>query len=300
MGSKKKQKYTLELVKEEKIYNLLTEWDESDRLEASGVLFQDSYFYVIFDNLSKIAKIASDISRSDDNKLLSCNRVNDYGGFEDITSNHYQQIFYVSIEALPHEDGGYKAKIQEYDCEFNRCIESNWVDFTFESENKGFEGLQYVYQDGNEYLLALCEGNRCKGGKKGRKPGGGRIQVLQKAADHWKKIETIKIPKAVQFEDYSALSIMDNRVAVVSQASSKLWLGKFRDSGWDFVDDGKIYQFPKNEQGKTIYCNVEGVSWIYSNKIVVVSDKRKSGEQSKRCRQKDQSIHIFNIPGHEN
>jgi len=70
--------------------------------------------------------------------------------------------------------GNYKAKIKEYDDDFN-CLESHWVDFKIKKENKGFEGLACWNLDGNEYLLALCEGN------KGGKPGGGRIQIIQKA-----------------------------------------------------------------------------------------------------------------------
>jgi hypothetical protein len=47
--------------------------------------------------------------------------------------------------------------------------------------------------------------------------------------------------------------------------------------------------------GQMIYCTIEGVSWITPNRIVVVSDKAES-KQGKWCRDKDQSIHIFEIP----
>jgi hypothetical protein len=52
----------------------------------------------------------------------------------------------------------------------------------------------------------------------------------------------------------------------------------------------------RDEAGRTIYCNIEGVAWIAPRQIVVVSDKCKPGEQSKFCEAKDQSIHIFDIP----
>jgi hypothetical protein len=83
---------------------------------------------------------------------------------------------------------------------------------------------------------------------------------------------------------------------VVSQITSALWIGAFREDGWGLVDDGVIYLFPRNESGETIYCNIEGVSWITPRQIVVVSDKSKPGKQSELCRQRDQSIHIFDIP----
>jgi len=37
------------------------------------------------------------------------------------------------------------------------------------------------------------------------------------------------------------------------------------------------------------------VSWIAPDRVVMVSDKAKP-EQDRRCRAKDQSIHIFRIP----
>jgi hypothetical protein len=44
---------------------------------------------------------------------------------------------------------------------------------------------------------------------------------------------------------------------------------------------------------------VEGVSWVSADRVVVVvSDRAKpDGRQDERCRAKDQSIHVFAIPG---
>ena len=285
---------TLELVVEDKIDNLLTEDNIPKRLEASGVFFLNGYFYVIFDNLRQIAKIKKDLSDIRENSLFPITKTKNKDGFEDITYNHSQQKFYLIVEALAQKKDIYQAKIEEYDRNFN-FLDSNWIDFTFENKNKGFEGLEYIQKDGQEYLLALCEGNKCHGGKKGRKPGGGRIQVLQKKEKYWQKIQTIKLPKSVEFEDYSAISLENNRLAIISQASARLWIGTFRDEEWEFVDKGVIYAFPTNEEGKIIYCNVEGICWLNPNQIVVVSDKCKTSEQPKRCKKKDQSIHIFNI-----
>ena len=291
MDSAKSSTVTLELVEEKKISDLLTEDNIPEKLEASGVFFLNDYFYVIFDNLRQVAKIKKDLNNTDENCLISVEREKIEDGFEDITYNSSNPKFYLVIEALEQKKDIYKAQIEEYDRNFN-FVSSNWVDFTFESENKGFEGLECVEKNGQEYLLALCEGNKCKGGKKGREPGGGRIQVLQKKEKFWEKIETIKLTKSVQFEDYSAISLENNRLAVISQASAKLWIGTFQNDKWDFVDEGVVYTFPTNEEGEIIYCNVEGVCWLAPNQIVVVSDKYKTKKQPKRCQSKDQSIHI--------
>ena len=285
----------LELVAEDKVANLLTVENVPERLEASGVFFFDGFFYLIFDNVRRIAKIKKDLKNIQDNCLFSVKEEQFKDAFEDVTYNYQKQKFYLLVEASEQEKGIYQARIEEYDRYFN-FLETNWVDFSFKSKNKGFEGLEYVEKNGKEYLLAMCEGNKCQGGKKGRKPGGGRIKVLQKKENSWKKIQTIKLPKSVQFEDYSAISLEHNRLAVISQASAKLWIGTFQDNEWDFVDEGVIYVFPTNKKKKIIYCNVEGICWLNPNQIVVVSDKCKTSTQPKRCQQKEQSIHIFNIP----
>jgi hypothetical protein len=216
-------------------------------------------------------------------------------GFEDLTYHERAHRFLIIIESLICEDGVYRPKIEEYTGDF--CyLENNWVDFALERANRGIEGLVYVHREGRDYVLGLCEGNRCQGGKKGRKPGGGRIQIFEQGAERWEHRGTIKLPKTVRFKDYASLDLDGHRLAVVSQTSSALWIGEFKEDGWDFVDDGLLYQFPRDEEGKILYCNIEGVSWISSRRIVVVSDKRKPGEQAKRCARKDQSIHLFDIP----
>ena len=288
-----KQIPTLELLKEYKIYELLPAGSVDDRLEASGVCLKQGHFYVIFDNSPHIARLDTELTPGHSDNVLLQQR-GESAGFEDVTYHEADRRFYIILEALIYDDHSYKPNIEEYDDNF-RFISNRWVDFTLESENKGLEGLTYLKRNGEDYILGLCEGNKCKSGKKGRKPGGGRIQVFQKGDEQWDHKGTIKLPKAVEFEDYASLDVENNRLAVVSQSTSTLWIGTFAEEGWEFLDDGIIYQFPKNDAGETVYCNIEGVSWITPSQIVVVSDKCKSGDQPKVCRQKDQSIHIFNI-----
>ena len=289
-----KNTQVLKLVAEDKLSNLLIGDNIPKRLEASGVFFLDNFFYLIFDNLRQIAKIKRDLTDLQENSLFSIKRKKNQEAFEDITYNHQKPKFYLVVEASKLKKGIYQAQIEEYDRHFN-FLASNLVNFNFESQNKGFEGLQWVEKQGREYLLAMCEGNKCQGGKKGRKPGGGRIQILQKKENCWEKIQTIKLPKSVEFEDYSAISLENNRLAVISQASAKLWLGTFQNDTWDFIDEGVVYAFPTNKEGKIIYCNVEGICWLNHHQIVVVSDKCKTSKQPKRCKGKDQSVHIFHI-----
>jgi hypothetical protein len=106
----------------------------------------------------------------------------------------------------------------------------------------------------------------------------------------------IRLPRTLRFEDYSSIAADGDRLAVVSQVNSALWVGSLAPSSWDIVDEGITYTFPRTADGQVIYCNIEGVSWTDSNRIVVVSDKAKS-KQEELGREKDQSIHIFEIPG---
>lgn len=68
-------------------------------------------------------------------------------------------------------------------------------------------------------------------------------------------------------------------------------------SGWELTDPGGVWAFPPNAAGRTVSCNVEGVWWVSADRRVVVSDRAKRASQGDRCRAKDQSIHVFTIPG---
>jgi hypothetical protein len=87
------------------------------------------------------------------------------------------------------------------------------------------------------------------------------------------------------------------RVAIVSQVNSMLWVGRFDEGGWKWRDAGQLFEFPRSKDGAVQYGNVEGVGWLSATRIVVVSDRRKKKEQpDKGLAEKDQSIHIFDIP----
>ncbi len=283
----------LRLVRERKIYELIG-GKARDRLEASGVCCHDGRFYVIFDNSPHIGRLDYSLDpKHPENRLLR--QRGESAGFEDVTFHEKKRRFLIIIEAVPFDSACYKPVIEEYDDEF-RYLESNWADFPLEGENKGIEGLTYLRRNDRDYVLGLCEGNDCKSGAAGRKPGAGRIQVFLKGNGQWDHIGTVELPPSVQFVDYASLRVDGQRIAVVSQVSSKLWIGKLHQRDFRFVDDGQIYRFPRSPKGKILYCNIEGVDWMSANRIVVVSDKTKPGSQRKKCFERDQSIHIFDIP----
>jgi hypothetical protein len=287
----------LTLVSEAKIHDLMECDQPSRRWEASGVLVKDGNFFVVFDDRTEIGRFANDLQRDKANGLFGIAHAK--FGYEGIAYNADKQRFYLLVESRKHARGCYQALIVEYDDHF-KYLKERPADFTFKSSNKGFEAVAHVRRNGQDYLLALCEGNKCKCGSKGRKPGGGRVQVFEKKKRRWAHSATIGLPSDLPFVDYSGMSIDRGRVAIVSQVNSMLWVGQFDEAGWMWRDDGQLFEFPRFDDGSIRYGNIEGVAWISPSRIVTVSDRRKKRNQpDKRLSEKDQSVHIFDVPSSE-
>ena len=262
-------------------------------LEASGVIAKGADYYVIFDNIRRIARIHRSLEPGSKRHRGSGGSAKAKDTKTSPSADHTRR-FYLLIEAEKHPDGTYKALIDECD-ESAQYKTRRWVDVAFEKRNTGFEGLSAVRWRGQDYLLALCEGNRCRGGRAGRKPGGGRIHLLQRSGTLWKPVARIKLPKTVKFEDYSAVALRGRRIAVLSQQSSRLWIGTLRFGDWTIADEGNTYEFPRTKKGKIEYATLEGLCWLTDRSFVCVSDLSKP-HSKKRHRKTDQSIHVFKLP----
>lgn len=289
----------LRLVAEARVADLIGDAG-GRRLEASGVVAVRGQFYVIFDNAPDIGRLDAALAPGDGNLLVSQEERDGDLGFEDIAYDPDGDRFFLLVEAARRDDE-LMARVHEHDGSlvYRR---SDWLDVPLRRRNKGLEGLTFVRRNGDAHLLGMCEGNRCRDGDAGRRPGGGRIHLFTERAaqdpepvTRWERAATIRLPETVWFEDFSSLSMMGDRVAVVSQSSSALWVGTFRTSGWELDGEGRIHRFPRDDEGRATYCNVEGVSWVGPDRVVVVSDKAKA-TQGQRCRAKDQSIHVFDVP----
>ena len=256
-------------VEDHKIRELLRSKDKQKRLEASGVCIKNGFYYVIFDNLHEVAEIKELAKDSPNNLLIDTYGLDhhDYEGYEDITCNLQTGDFYLLIEAQQDNkrDGKWKSRIIQCNTELKQCNPS-WVDAEIKVRgkdyNKGLEGLSWVNRDGTDFLLLLHEKT-------------GVIYLCKQGSKEWEREGRLDIPASVQFEDYSCLDIKDNLIAVASQESAKLWVGQLNDSISGFVDEGTVYTFPD------YYCNMEGVAWVSSSRIVTVSDKAK--QRAIRC-----------------
>lgn len=280
----------LTILNEVKFKKIINSKNKMDKYEASGVSFVNGKFYVVFDNNSQVARVNAKLTKA---KLLGKERKKI--GYEGISHDHVNKEFYLIEESLEHK-GDWNARQSVSDETFAVTAKEAWLDFAFESDNKGFEGLTVLTTKGTTYLLALCEGNSCKAGRKGQEPGGGTIQVFEKKKKKWKRTRSIKLPESLRFVDYSGLDISAENIMVVSsQESSALWVAPLDVTTWKVLGNGKVYTFPKNKKGATAYCNVEGVSWIDAHRLVVVSDAKKKS-QPNTCQKQEQSIHLLSLP----
>jgi hypothetical protein len=187
------------------------------------------------------------------------------------------------------------------------------TEFEFEGTSKGFEGGIAVRDLNNQLVvLGLCEGNHCSEKNKKDRGNGRLVAMTRKTLDEdgtceWKTLRVIHIPESADFEDYSAITMdAKGRVAIIaSQEDSQIWignlLGQTPEGLWNIaemefdVDINEKLNFPKNDMCMTVYCNIEGIHWINDEKLLAVSDKKKSSQDS-RCSEKDQSVHVFELP----
>ena len=296
MGTRPATVPELRLLAEAPVRDLLPDGG-SPRGEASGVLALDEKLLVIFDDSTVIGVIGADLTRVDGNHTvgpvpLSAGGRHAGRGYEDIARDAATGHLYLLVEAL-RRGNRFQARVEELDGDFRRRSQA-WLDFTLEEENKGMEGLTCARRDGELYLLALCEGNRCRGGSAGEQPGGGRIQLFRTGHGTHPHAGTIKLPPQLWFTDYSSVAVHGDRIAVISQRSSALWVGAFTPGSWDLADVGATYEFPRDPDGHVVYGTVEGVSWLDDDHVVVVSDRADRTEP--RWRTKHRSVHIFTIP----
>jgi len=276
----------LEVIREEKLYRLLPGGKPSSRLEASGVaLADDTTALIVFDNLNAIARVDLSLKRKPTNRLLPAPSLG--LGFEDIAIEQNVGRVLCLIEALKDFNGALRGFVAEYEADGGRFVRCMPLPTALAGANKGFEGLAHARIGGRELLYALHEAHH---GTKGDRRG--RIDVFARKRDGgWKPSRSIRLPKDADLEDYAALAYRDDRLAIVSQASARVWVARIDPETLEVVPRSSArYSFPSKHYG-----NVEGIAWLASDTLVAVSDRRKS-DQPKRCAEKDQSIHVFRIP----
>ena len=272
----------LEIIREEKLFRLLPGRTKRSRLEASGVaLVDDKTALVVFDNLNHVARIDLSLKRQPSNTLLPAPSLG--LGFEDIGIDQRARRVFCLVESMEDCDGLLHGLVAEYD-QGGRFIRCSRLPARLLKANKGFEGIEHEWRRGREYLYVLYEA--------AHKSGKARIEVFVRARDGgWKPSHRIQLPKEAKFEDFAAISYRYRKLAVVSQASARVWVAHIDEKARAVVPGSQtVYRFPNKRYG-----NVEGIAWLAPDTLVAVSDRKKK-RQPDRCSDKDQSIHLFRIP----
>lgn len=263
--------------------------DALDHYEASGLLLRDDRLYVAMDNTFALAVVSAD--------LLSGSLVGRLDG-----PSQYEAVAGCpgaasSLCVLEETDGQLTPRGAVVQMAADGTdLGTLTTDVPFTNANRGFEGLALVQSPEGERLLALCEGNHCLDDVDSE--GFGQIHVMAASGTMLSSVASLAVPPRARFHDFADLGVRrrpdgDYDVAIVSQLSSALWLGRLNTTTWQFADEGVVYGFPRTSAGLAQYCNVEGVAFLGENKVVVASDK---SDGMPPCNDKDESLSIFILP----
>jgi len=245
-----------------------------ERREASGVLVRDGLLFVICDNTGSVALLDPELALPGPHREIPLRGGRGHG-YEDIAADPATGRLFVLVETLP--DGPpYHALVEEYDDRY-QLVAAKILDVPLEKANKGVEGLAVVRHDDRTHLLGLCEA------------GGARLPVFTEADDRWERIATIRL--SMPFDDYAGVTVAGDRIAVVSQESSALWLGRLDPRTWT-VDEGVVHEFPRDRDGKPKFTAVEGVAFLRPGQIVVATDRTRGRPHNGT----EQSVAVFDLP----
>jgi len=288
---------------------------------TNDILWYALQAYAVMDNSWSLYRFNVDLERRNEQNERYGDPEREAGnesGYEALF--HYGETYYIVRESVLHDElQSYHAIIEEIDLHRHRDVSEQFTinrkcrtEFQFEGDSKGFEGVWAIHDiEGEFYLLALCEGNRCRE-KEHTSRGNGRIVVMKlnetDTSCVWNTVKILEVPHDAYFADYSAMAIReDGYVAITSQEDSMLWIGRLfgknpETGHWNvselaFDQVGEMFSFPKNENCETIYCNIEGIHWLDDGTLIAVSDKTHGeGDEDFRCYSKDQSVHVFALP----
>ncbi|KAL3922418.1 MAG: hypothetical protein SGILL_002214 [Bacillariaceae sp.] len=296
----KYSKRTLKLAYEMPFQGLFRDTKGQQKFEASSVIVVDSFAYAICDSSWSISMFDPFLHPfgEHNHQIGDPYRESEDSGYEALF--HDNDTFFVVRESVKDEDETYHAVIEELVLDPDNTHDSYELgkacptQFEFEGDSKGFEGALPIHDlSGDLVVLGLCEGNHCSQSKElQRDKGNGRLvamklTTLPDGSCEWSTIRVIKVPETAYFGDYSSIDMdPSGRVIISSQEESQVWIGQmdgiqpnglWNVTGMGFRNDGDTtFDFPKNSNCETQYCNIEGVHWVDEYTIIAVSDKMKS------------------------
>lgn len=80
-----------------------------------------------------------------------------------------------------------------------------------------------------------------------------------------------------------------------AQSDSQVWIGRFNWEAWEFVDEGTLYNLPRNDACQVTYCNIGAVQWLDDRRITLASGVALPGDPWP-CFAKSESLHQMLLP----
>ena len=80
-----------------------------------------------------------------------------------------------------------------------------------------------------------------------------------------------------------------------AQSDSQVWIGRFKWETWEFVDEGTLYNLPRNDACQVTYCNIGAVQWLDDRRITLASGVAQPGDPWP-CFSKSESLHQMLLP----
>ena len=298
---------TLRLIRESKLAELMRSDLNSEPpkvVEASGVTLVDGQALVVLDNDCRVAQLNPSLQQERFNYWFgqrSPKPLKQLGirGFEGVTWDDDAGEILAVVEAAvrPGRFQAFYAMIVHMDRQ-GLLLRHHWLDPPLERENKGVEGVQWLRACGRRpaTLLTLCEASRSRSTNTCSIHSGQMQSYRQRGVRRlWTHHASMPLPATLDFKDYSDLAVNETgRTAIVSQESSRVWVGQLDLESLRWCGKGECWDLPRSKKGKRRYNQLEGVCWM-GDELLLVSDQADKG-QPKRVRKRAESIHHFSLP----
>ena len=173
------------------------------------------------------------------------------------------------------------------------------------------DGMIVHDSQGNLVIVGLCRWSGCSKKRKNEKGHHGKLLIFSKKIAknghcQWKVIKGVDIPESANFREFTSISMdIQGHVVISSQKESMVWVGQLlgRTSSdlWDLgrmkfnERKGNLFYFPKNDDCRTIFCNIRGVQWLNSEMLITVSSRMKRNQHFE-CFQTSEHVHVFVLP----
>ncbi|BDA43497.1 hypothetical protein COCOBI_04-5090 [Coccomyxa sp. Obi] len=301
------QASSLKLLQERPFASLFPAELNDTVFDPTGLEQVDKNYYVVFKSSLTIAYIPNRLSPMDDsNKLVAVSSNINKTTFGGIAAKRDDGGFLAVQERRKSDSTGEELRpiIHELqvapDLKSYTVLRHCAVAFNLSETITGFQDIQIHHDDqGNKWLLGLCNGNHCSGGEYGRDRGNGRIVVSRMKEDGsrcaWLPQKVISIPATAAFSQFSGIAIRRNKMLIASQDDSAIWLGVIDWDSWEFTDQGNVYHLPRNDACQMTYCTINAVQWLDDKRITVASGAAPPGSPWP-CFSKAESLHQFLLP----